>query len=112
MFWNTTGQASDAAKGAGRGDLSMRRMAPALADAVLHSCLEFHRVKGDAATAALLAEQVWQQARCSDPAITELRATTIAAGGRERRFPQKGDARSPLNERARLPRPVRFLRAS
>jgi hypothetical protein len=82
-FWNTTGQASAAAKGAGRGYLSMRRAAPGLADVVLRACLEFHRSNGDRLTAALLAEQVWQQARCSDPAITETRATTMAAAGRQ-----------------------------
>ena len=82
-FWDPTGQASAAAKGAGRGYLSMRRTAPGLADVVLRACLEFHRANGDSLTAALLAEQVWQQARCSDPAITEARATTMAAAGRQ-----------------------------
>jgi len=82
-FWNTTGQASAAAKGAGRGYLSMRHTARGLADVVLRACLEFHRANGDRLTAALLAEQVWQQARCSDPAVTETRATTMAAAGRQ-----------------------------
>jgi hypothetical protein len=98
-FWNTTGQASAAAKGAGRGYVSMRRTAPGLADVVLRACLEFHRASGDRLTAALLAEQVWQQARCSDPAVTETRATTMAA-----------DRHAPI-KLVRLPREPRFLRA-
>lgn len=49
-------QGTTAAKGAGRGYLSMRRSAPALADVVLRACLEFHRANGDRPAAVLLAE--------------------------------------------------------
>ena len=81
-FWNTTASGATTAKGAGRGYLAMRGSAPALADAVLRLCLDFHRSKHDRLTAALLAEQVWRTAGCSDPAITEVRVRTIASGGR------------------------------
>lgn len=82
-FWNTKMQGTGpVSKGSGRGYLAMRRTAPALADAAVRACLVFHRRAGDHATAALVACQVWQQARCEDPAITEMRAATIAAGGR------------------------------
>jgi hypothetical protein len=81
-FWNTTATGSTTKKGAGRGYLAMRRTALPLADAALRACLEFHRSNGDRLTAALLAEQVWQQTRCADPAVAEVRASTIASGGR------------------------------
>jgi hypothetical protein len=60
----------------------MRRSAVPLADAALRACLGFHRSNGDRLTAALLAEQVWQQTRCADPAVTVWAASTIASGGR------------------------------
>ncbi len=82
-FWNTTASGATTSKGSGRGYLAMRRSAPELADAALRVCLEFHRAKRDRVTAALLAEQVWRTARCSDPAITEVRVRTIASGGRQ-----------------------------
>ncbi|MHB8959102.1 MAG: hypothetical protein ACYDAN_05710 [Candidatus Limnocylindrales bacterium] len=81
-FWNTTASGATTAHGGGRGYLAMRRSAPELADAALRVCLEFHRARHDRLTAALLAEQVWRTAACSDPAVTEVRVRTIAAGGR------------------------------
>ncbi len=81
-FWSTTATGPTTKKGAGRGYLALRRTAIPLADAALRACLEFHRANGDRLTASLLAEQVWQQTRCLDPAVTEVRASTIASGGR------------------------------
>ena len=48
-FWNTTASGVVTAKGAGRGYVSMRNIAPGLADVGLRVCLEFHRANGDRA---------------------------------------------------------------
>jgi hypothetical protein len=53
-----------------------------IADAALRVCLDFYRAKRDRPTAALLGEQVWRTAGCSDPSIIEIRVRTIASGVR------------------------------
>lgn len=81
-FWNPRGlQVTTQNKGAGRGYLAVRRVAPALADAALRVCYGYWHDAGSAA-ALQLADQVWRQASCRDPLITEARAMATAAAGR------------------------------
>ena len=81
-FWNPKGQSRDErGKGGGRGWASMRADAPALADAVLRRCLDFHRASGDADAVDDVVDQVWREG-CRDPGVAASRSAKTASGGR------------------------------
>ncbi len=82
-LWNVRGlAATPQSKAAGRSYLSLQQAAPALADFAIRAAHAFWRENGDPGTAASLADQVWREAGCRDPGITEARALLTAAPGR------------------------------